>query len=76
MRLAEFIERDIESVLREWEAFACTQFPAATGMNSEALRDHAREILQAVAKDIVTPQSSEEQSRELPAQLQSPMAAK
>ena len=63
MRLAEFIERDMESILREWEAFARTQLPAATGMNSAALRDHAREILQAVAKDIVTPQSSEEQSR-------------
>jgi signal transduction histidine kinase len=47
MRLAEFIERDIEGILREWEAFARTQLPAATGMNSEALRDHAREILQA-----------------------------
>ena len=63
MRLAEFIEHDMESILREWEAFACTQLPAASGMNPEALRDHAREILQAVAKDIVTPQSSEEQSR-------------
>jgi signal transduction histidine kinase len=63
MRLAEFIGRDMESILREWEAFARTQLPAASGMNPEALRDHAREILQAVAKDIVTPQSSAEQSR-------------
>jgi signal transduction histidine kinase len=63
MRLAEFIERDMEAILRAWETFAGVQLPAAVGMNSEALRDHAEEILRAVAKDIMTPQSWEEQSR-------------
>jgi signal transduction histidine kinase len=63
MRLADFIERDMEAILREWEAFAGVQFPAAAGMDPEALRDHAEEILRAVAKDIMTYQSSEEQSR-------------
>jgi signal transduction histidine kinase len=63
MRLAEFIERDMEPILREWEVFAGAQLPAAAGMNSEALRDHAEEILRAVAKDMMTAQSSDEQSR-------------
>jgi signal transduction histidine kinase len=63
MRLAEFIERDMETILREWEAFAGAQLPAAAGMNSEALRDHAEEMLRAVAKDMMTAQSSDEQSR-------------
>jgi signal transduction histidine kinase len=63
MRLAEFIERDMEAILRAWETFAGVQLPAAVGMNSEALRDHAEEILRAVAKDIMTPQSWEEQSQ-------------
>ncbi|MDP9090723.1 MAG: sensor histidine kinase [Pseudomonadota bacterium] len=62
MRLAEFIEGEMEAILREWEAFASVQLPAAIGMNSEALRDHAEEILRAVAKDIITYQSLEEQS--------------
>lgn len=63
MRLSEFIAREMEGILREWEAFAAAQLPAAAGMSTEALRDHAREILQAVAKDMMTPQSSEEQSQ-------------
>jgi signal transduction histidine kinase len=63
MRLAEFIERDMETILHEWEVFAGDQLPAAAGMTPEALRDHAEEILRAVAKDIMTAQSSEEQSQ-------------
>lgn len=45
-----------------WEAFAATQLPAARHMKPLALRDHAREILQAVSKDISTPQSREAQT--------------
>src|SRR5580658_6685345 len=62
MRLAEFIEHAMDSILREWEEFAGAQLPAASEMNSEALRDHAEEILRAAAKDIMTPQSADEQS--------------
>jgi signal transduction histidine kinase len=61
MRLAEFIEQDIESILAQWEAFARTLLPAAGLMDSLALRDHARQILQAVVKDISTPQTQEAQ---------------
>ena len=42
MRLAEFILRHMEAILAEWEAFATTQLPAAGGMTSLALRDHAQ----------------------------------
>jgi signal transduction histidine kinase len=63
MRLAEFIERDMETILGEWEVFAGAQLPAAAGMNPEALRDHAEQILRAVAKDMMTAQSSDEQSQ-------------
>ena len=62
MRLADFILRDIEAILSEWEAFAATQLPAARHMTSLALRDHAREILEAVAKNISTPQTREAQA--------------
>lgn len=57
MRLADFILRDMSRILTEWEAFAATQMPAAGHMDSLALRDHAEHILQAVAKDLSTPQT-------------------
>jgi signal transduction histidine kinase len=62
MRLAEFILNNMEAILAEWEAFAATLLPAASGMPPLALRDHAQPILEAVAKDLSTPQTREEQS--------------
>jgi signal transduction histidine kinase len=62
MRLAEFILQDMEAILAEWEAFAATLLPAAAGMTSLALRDHGQHILEAVAKDLTTPQTREAQS--------------
>jgi signal transduction histidine kinase len=38
MRLADFISRDIEPILAQWEAFAATLLPAAANMGSRALR--------------------------------------
>ncbi|MDF0501445.1 sensor histidine kinase [Burkholderia cenocepacia] len=61
MRLADFIVRDMEPILVQWEAFAATLLPAARSMDSRGLRDHARQILEAVAKDLRTPQTREEQ---------------
>ena len=45
MRLADFILRNMETILGEWEEFAATLLPAAGGMTALALRDHAKEIL-------------------------------
>ncbi|AET95057.1 putative sensor histidine kinase (dctS) (plasmid) [Burkholderia sp. YI23] len=61
MRLADFILRDMERIMAEWEAFAATLLPAAKTMGSLALRDHAIEILQAIAKDLSTPQTAHAQ---------------
>ena len=58
MRLADFILRDMESILVEWEAFAATLFPAAANMTPLALRDHAKPILEAVATDCQPPRQS------------------
>jgi signal transduction histidine kinase len=63
MRLTEFILRDMEAILAQWEAFAATQLPAAANMNSLALRDHAQEILRAVATDLLSPQTEEAQAK-------------
>lgn len=62
MRLAEFILHNMEAILTEWEAFAATLLPAAAGMAPLALRDHAQDILEAVAKDLTTTQTREAQS--------------
>jgi signal transduction histidine kinase len=62
MRLADFILRNMETILREWEEFAATLLPAAAGMTSLALRDHAKQMLEAVAKDLSTPQTKEAQA--------------
>jgi signal transduction histidine kinase len=61
MRLADFILRDMETILRQWESFALTLLPAAANMKSLALRDHAQQILEAVAKDLSTSQTKEAQ---------------
>ena len=62
MRLADFILRNMETILEEWEEFAATLLPAAAGMTSLALRDDAKPILEAIAKDISTPQTKEAQA--------------
>jgi signal transduction histidine kinase len=61
MRLADFIVRDMEIILRQWEEFAATLLPAATNMKSLALRDHAQQILEAVAADLSAAQTREAQ---------------
>jgi signal transduction histidine kinase len=61
MRLAQFIVRDLEHILSQWETFAATHVSAAAGMTPLQLRDHAREILQAVVQDLETSQTKEAQ---------------
>lgn len=50
--LASFIGERMDDIVAEWEAFARTLLPAAATMTRVALRDHAKPILQAVAKHI------------------------
>lgn len=61
MRLADFILRDMEPILAQWEAFAATLLPAAASMESLGLRDHAEQMLQAVARDLRSSQTREAQ---------------
>lgn len=63
MRLAVFIVRDMERILAQWEAFAVTLLPAAASMDSLALRDHAKPLLQAIVADLSTSQTREAQSQ-------------
>lgn len=75
MRLADFILRDMEAILSDWQAFAAGQFPAASSMQALALRDHAQQILEAVARDIRTPQSRDEQVQKSQGHAPQPMDA-
>ena len=62
MRLAEFILANREPILAEWEAFARTCAPASGSMDIVALRDHANEMLTAIATDLATPQGDRAQA--------------
>jgi signal transduction histidine kinase len=62
MRLAEFILNDMEAILGEWDAFAAANIPAAARMTPEAVRDHAKQILTVVVKDLSTPQTKRAQA--------------
>jgi hypothetical protein len=62
MRLADFIEEDTTGIAEEWEGFARTLDVPAAEKSASVLRDHIQEILEAVAADMRTPQSREEQA--------------
>jgi predicted component of type VI protein secretion system len=76
MRLAEFIKRDMEAILNEWETFAAAQLPAAADMDSAALRDHAEQLLRAIVKDIASPQNDEEREQKSKGRAAKPVVAR
>ena len=58
--LSAFIRTNREQILEDWEAFART-LPIGAAMNVKDLRDHAAAMLDAIAADLETTQSSGEQ---------------
>lgn len=60
-RLATFIRESIEPILTEWETFA-RSLPEGATMDIAALRDHAKEMLVVIARDLDRPQTSREQA--------------
>ncbi|HWI81751.1 sensor histidine kinase [Ramlibacter sp.] len=72
MTLSRFITDNMEAIVREWQTFATTMEPAASTMSELALRDHAKPILLAIAKDLESSQTAlaqAEKSRGLAAPL-------
>lgn len=59
MRLADFILSNLEPILAGWEIFA-RSLAAGEHLDQLALRDHARQILQATARDMKSPQTAAE----------------
>lgn len=62
MTLSRFITENMEAIVAEWQTFATTMEPAATTMSALALRDHAKPILLAIAKDLELGQTAFAQS--------------
>ncbi|HZQ75506.1 MAG TPA: HAMP domain-containing sensor histidine kinase [Burkholderiales bacterium] len=62
MRLSIFITENLEQILAEWESFAASLLAPGQAMTSLALRDHASQILLAIAEDIETSQTQLEQA--------------
>lgn len=62
MRLSEFISARQDLILAEWDSFAATLLPAAAGLGRKGLRDHAQEMLSAIAADIAVEQSETAQT--------------
>jgi signal transduction histidine kinase len=52
----------MEAIVSEWQTFATTMEPAASTMSALALRDHAKPILLAIAKDMESDQTALAQS--------------
>jgi signal transduction histidine kinase len=61
MRLPEFIIHHVDRIVDEWEDFARTLKPAADTMSRVELRDHAKSILLAAARDMTRDQSAARQ---------------
>lgn len=60
MKLADFIRSNIEALLLEWDKFALT-IESAEKLDKTGRRDHAREMLMAIADDLDRPQTEEQQ---------------
>jgi len=56
-----FIQGHIEDILTEWDTFARSIQPEAQPLSAERLRDHAREMLDAIILDMAGEQTAAEQ---------------
>ena len=63
MALKKFIKTHHDEIISEFENFARTQMPASSNMSPSELRDHAEELLTAIAVDMETPQTRNEESQ-------------
>jgi signal transduction histidine kinase len=62
MSLSGFIHGHHEQIIREFAVFAKTLMPSGVLMSEAELRDHAEEMLTAIAVDLGTAQTADEES--------------
>jgi len=61
MRIADFILANVEPIVEEWESFARSIWPGPTA-STPILRDHAADMLCAVARDMMSSQTESQQA--------------
>jgi signal transduction histidine kinase len=61
MKLSEFIRQHADQILETWDEFAATVEHSGKELDQKALRDHAGQILLAIAADLEQPQSDAQQ---------------
>jgi signal transduction histidine kinase len=61
--LSAFITRDHHAIIDEFTSFARTLVPPDSPMTEQELRDHSKELLQAIALDLETQQTNHEQAQ-------------
>lgn len=71
MRLPQFIVHHVDRIVDEWEDFARSLKPAADTMTPVELRDHAKSILLAAARDMSRYQTASEQMAKARGELDS-----
>jgi diguanylate cyclase (GGDEF)-like protein/PAS domain S-box-containing protein len=59
-RLSNFILKNLEPIMLEWEMFAATLVPEAQRMDHVLLRDHGEKMLKAIALDLSKPESEKQ----------------
>ena len=62
MNLSEYIVVQLEKIMNEWESFAATMQPAAADMSSIELRDHATQMLTAIAVEMEKSRTAAQQA--------------
>ena len=62
MRLSKYITDNLEIILQEWEEFAASLVPAEQKVDKVLLRDHVKQMLQAIAADLAQPQTTREET--------------
>ena len=63
MTLSDFIRQNHRNIIDEFAAFAQTLMPANSPMSEQDLRDHCEDLLVAIAEDLDSEQTDQEQAR-------------
>lgn len=63
MKLNQFIQQNMESLLQDWEETVLEIVPDLKDQDSAELRDHGREILEFIIEDLLTSQTQDESAR-------------
>jgi len=63
VRLSQFIRANLELILEDFEEFARTRTEVGGSVDATVLRDHASEVLEAIARDMEEPRSPRARER-------------